>query len=141
MARVFLDTNIIVYAADDRERDKRDRARTLIASLRSKAQGVVSTQVLCETYSIVTKKLGAPPLEAKTILRKLGELEVVILGPELIQKAIDCSILNQLSFWDALIVAAAASANCDTLWTEDLNHGQVIMGVRVENPLEAGDTR
>ena len=135
MARVFLDTNIIVYAADDREKDKRDQARSLIASLQSGNQGVVSTQVLCETYSTVTRKLGKPPLEAKAILRKLEELEVVVLGPELIQQAIDCSILNQLSFWDALIVTAAASANCETLWTEDLNHGQVIMGVRVENPL------
>jgi predicted nucleic acid-binding protein len=41
-----------------------------------------------------------------------------------------------LSFWDALIVAAAESAHCETLWTEDLNHGQVIRGVRIENPLK-----
>jgi predicted nucleic acid-binding protein len=46
------------------------------------------------------------------------------------------TIINRLSFWDALIVVAAESAQCETLWTEDLNHGQVIRGVRIENPLK-----
>jgi len=46
-----------------------------------------------------------------------------------------------LSFWDALIVAAAESAYCETLWTEDLNHGQVIRGVRIENPLKLNQAK
>jgi predicted nucleic acid-binding protein len=54
----------------------------------------------------------------------------------LIKEAIDCAIINQLSFWDALIVVAAESARCEILWTEDLNHGQVIRGVRIENSLK-----
>jgi hypothetical protein len=53
----------------------------------------------------------------------------------LIKEAIDCAIINRLSFWDALIVVAAESAHCEELWTEDLNPGQVIRGVRIENPL------
>lgn len=53
----------------------------------------------------------------------------------LIDDAIDCSVLNALSFWDALIVAAAAAAGCPTLYTEDLNNGQIILGVKVQNPL------
>ena len=55
--------------------------------------------------------------------------------PEIIKEAIDCSIINRLSFWDALIVATAESAKCERIWTEDLNHGQVIRGVKIENPL------
>jgi predicted nucleic acid-binding protein len=48
---------------------------------------------------------------------------------------IDCGIINRLSFRDVLIVAAAESANCENLWNEDLNDGQVIRGVRIENPI------
>jgi predicted nucleic acid-binding protein len=54
----------------------------------------------------------------------------------LIKEAIDCSLINRLSFWDALIVVTAESAHCEILWTEDLNHGQVIRGVLIENPLK-----
>ena len=53
-----------------------------------------------------------------------------------LREAIDCSIINRLSFWDALIVVSAESARCEILWTEDLNHGQVIRGVHIENPLK-----
>ncbi|MBW2208914.1 MAG: hypothetical protein JRG79_18575 [Deltaproteobacteria bacterium] len=55
--------------------------------------------------------------------------------PEIVKDAIDCSILNRLSLWDALIVVAAESARCEKIWTENLNDGQIIRGVRVENPL------
>ena len=54
--------------------------------------------------------------------------------PLLIQEAIDGSILNQLSFWDSLILAAASSAGCSTVVSEDLNSGQIVLGVKVQNP-------
>ena len=82
-----------------------------------------------------TAKLGADPLLIKDILRSLERFETVVVSPMLIKEAIDCAIINRLSFWDALIIVCAESARCDTLWTEDLNHGQVIRGVRIENPL------
>ena len=137
MAKVFLDSNVVVYAMDTREPAKQARARSLIASLDSDTLGVISTQVLCETYHVATRKLGLEPLAVKHILLRFERLEVVAMTPELVRQAIDCSILNSISLWDGLIVAAAASANCVTLWTEDLNPGQVIMGVRVENPFAA----
>jgi len=137
MAKVFLDTNVVVYAMDTREPAKQARARALIASLDTETLGVISTQVLCEAYSVATTKLGIEPLAVKQILLRFERLEVVAMTPELVRQAIDCSILNTLSIWDALIVAAAASANCQTLWTEDLNPGQVILGVRVGNPFAA----
>jgi predicted nucleic acid-binding protein len=84
-----------------------------------------------------TKKLGAEPLAVKDILNSFGRFETVIVAPAIIKEAIDCSIISRLSFWDALIVAAAESANCEKLWSEDLNDGQVIRGVRIENPLKA----
>ena len=89
-----------------------------------------------EFYVAATAKLGADPLLIKDILRSLERFETVVVSPMLIKEAIDCAIINRLSFWDALIVVSAESAHCETLWTEDLNHGQVIRGVCIENPLK-----
>ena len=55
-----------------------------------------------------------------------------------IMEAIDCSVLNGISFWEALIVTAVRKAACSVLWTEDLNDGQIINGVRIENPFLCG---
>ena len=62
--------------------------------------------------------------------------ETVTITPGIIKEAIDCGIINRLSFWDALMITAAESSKCGKLWTEDLNDGQVIRGVRIENPLK-----
>lgn len=82
-----------------------------------------------------TKKLGADPLVVKDLLNAFERFDTVIVTPEIVKDAIDCSILNRLSHWDALIVVAAESARCEKIWTEDLNDGQIIRGIRVENPL------
>jgi predicted nucleic acid-binding protein len=139
MSKVFLDTNILVYSLDPTDPAKRHRCRELIKGLTAENLGVISTQVLQEFYVASTLKLGADPLIIKDILRSLERFETVIITPVLIKEAIDCSITNRLSFWDALIVVAAESAKCKRLWTEDLNHGQIIRGVRIENPFNAQD--
>jgi predicted nucleic acid-binding protein len=136
MSKVFLDTNIFVYSLDQSDSGKRKKCRNLIKSLTDKNSGVISTQVLQELYVAATAKLGADPLLVKDIIRSLERLETVVVSPMLIKEAIDCSLINRLSFWDALIVVTAESAHCDILWTEDLNHGQVIRGVLIENPLK-----
>jgi len=110
--------------------------RELIKGLAAENLGVISTQVLQEFYVASTSKLGADPLIIKDILRSLERFETVIITPFLIKEAIDCSITNRLSFWNAMIVVAAESAKCKLLWTEDLNHGQIIRSVRIENPLK-----
>ena len=139
MPKVFLDTNILFYSLDQTDPEKRQRSRELIVKLAAENLGVISTQVLQEFYVASTLKLGADPLIIKDILRSLERFETVIITPFLIKEAIDCSITNRLSFWDALIVVAAESAKCKLLWTEDLNHGQIIRSVRIENPLNAQD--
>ena len=96
---------------------------------------MVSTQVMQEFFVAVTGKLGVPALAAKGVLKTFGLFEIVQVSPPLIHEAIDCSILNQLSFWDSLILAAAAAAGCATVYSEDLNPGQAILGVTVQNPL------
>lgn len=136
MSKVFLDTNILVYSLDQADAAKKARCRGLIRSLTAESKGVISTQVMQEFYVAATSKLGADPLLTKDILRSLERFETVVVSPTLIKDAIDCSIINRLSFWDALIVVSAESAQCEVLWTEDLNHGQIIRGVRIENPLK-----
>jgi predicted nucleic acid-binding protein len=71
---------------------------------------------------------------------KPERFETIVVSPTLIKDAIDCAIINRLSFWDALIVVSAESARCEIVWTEDLNHGQIIRGVRIENPLDDDDS-
>lgn len=134
-AKVFLDTNILVYALDKRFPEKQKRAAAILRTLQVRGGGVVSTQVLQECYVAATTKLAIAPLTAKEAIVKLKALEIVLVDTELIQEAIDCSILNRLAFWDSLIVVSAAKSACGELWTEDLNDGQVIRGVRVRNPL------
>lgn len=134
MSKVFIDTNILIYSLDGSEPQKQEACRELIKDLSKKSLGVISTQVLQEFYVASTTKLGADPLIIKDIIRSLERLETVIITPALIMEAVDCSVTNRLSFWDALIVSAAESSNCSYLCTEDLNHGQLIRGVRIENP-------
>ena len=104
-------------------------------SHRSEQRGHFNTG-LARIIWVATSKLGADPLLVKDIIRSLERLETVVVSPMLIKEAIDCSLINRLSFWDALIVVTAESAHCEILWTEDLNHGQVIRGVLIENPLK-----
>lgn len=133
--KTFLDTNILVYALDQDEAPRRDASRKAIESIVADGSGVISTQVMQEFYVAATRKLGIPPLAAKTVLKTFTVFEIVQISPELIQDAIDCAVLNTLSFWDALIIAAAASAGCERVYTEDLNAGQTVLGVAIENPL------
>jgi predicted nucleic acid-binding protein len=140
MSKVFLDTNILVYSLDQSDPGKQKMCRGLIKSLGKDNSGVISTQVMQEFYVASTVKMGADPLLIKDILRSLERFETVIVSPMLIKEAIDCTIINRLSFWDALIVVSADSARCQTLLTEDMNHGQIIRGVRIENPFKQDRT-
>lgn len=139
MSKIFLDTNILVYALDQADPTKQKVARSLLQSLVAdngdeSDVGVLSTQVLQEFYVVCTKKLKVDPLLAKGMIRSLTGFETIVITPQLILDAIDCSILHQLPFWDSLIVATAAAAHCEKILTEDLSDGQVIWGVKIENP-------
>ena len=129
--KAFLDTNILAYALDADAPRKQSLCRTLIADIGASGTGVISTQVMQEFFVTATRKLGLPPLAAKAVLKTFAAFEIVQVSPALIQEAIDCSVLNELSFWDSLILASAAAAGCDTLYSEDLNAGQTILGVTV----------
>ncbi len=131
--KCFIDTNIFAYSIDSANSDKQRRAKSLIEEIILNQRGVISTQVLQELYVVATRKLGIRPTEARKQMEYMLQFELVIVDAVLIKEAIDCSILDQISYWDALLVVSAANANCASLLTEDLNHGQMIKGVRVNN--------
>lgn len=135
MSKVFVDTNILVYSLHSNDPKVKEKARLRLEELEKTRDGVISTQVMQEFYVVASKKIGVAPLLTKKILQKFENFEVVAIVPRLIYEAIDCSVTAEISFWDALIIVAAQSAKCDTLWTEDLNPGQVIRDVRIVNPL------
>jgi predicted nucleic acid-binding protein len=134
MPKSFLDSNVLVYALDHDEPVKQARARQLLASFGSGEVSVVSTQILQESYVAAIRQLHADPIKTRAFLQRLPVGEVVTVTPELVFAAMDCCLLEQLSFWDALVLTAAAAAGCVRVYTEDLTDGRVIAGVRIENP-------
>ncbi|MBK5102090.1 MAG: PIN domain-containing protein [Desulfobacteraceae bacterium] len=134
--RAFFDTNILVYLYDADAPDKKDRACELFEAEAASGRVILSTQVLQEFYVAVTRKLAVPlrPEVAEDVVRNLSVLPVVRIGSEIILTAIGRSRRLKYSFWDALIVEAALAGGADRLLTEDLQHGQVIDGLRIENP-------
>ena len=132
--RSFLDTNILIYSVDRADPAKQDIALGLIARHAKDRTGVISTQVLQEFYSAATRKLGIDPLQARQYLRDFRIFDVVQVTPAIIEEGIDCSILHQLSFWDGLIIASAATATTSELISEDLSDGQNIQGIVIRNP-------
>ncbi|MBW1929230.1 MAG: PIN domain-containing protein [Deltaproteobacteria bacterium] len=134
--RCFFDTNILVYMFDQDSPEKKDYACRLFETEVSAGRAVVSTQVLQEFYVTVTRKLSVPldPKTAEEVVRNLSLLRVIQIDVERILGAMARGRRMKISFWDSLIIEAALSAGANRLLTEDLNHGQVIDGLKIENP-------
>jgi predicted nucleic acid-binding protein len=131
--RRFFDTSILIYAHDVRVPDKRKHSRKLLADHLKDHTAVVSTQVLEEYFNTATK-LGVSAETARNHVVDYAQASVVQVTTELILSAIDLHRLSKISFWDALILRAAKSGGCAVVLSEDLNHGQMYDGVRIENP-------
>lgn len=138
--REFLDTNVLVYAHDDRDPRKQAAARALIRRLLRERCGVVSLQVLQEFFAIATRKLGLRDEHAKQEVLEYSRFEVIALRLPDVVAAIDLHRLHQFSIWDALIVRAAMNGRCRTLHTEDLQDGYVVDTLAVRNPFATGSS-
>jgi predicted nucleic acid-binding protein len=102
------------------------------------AHVVISTQVLQEYFWVATRKLGVDSLNAKGVMQSaVATYETVTVSIDLIERAVDASILWQVSFWDALILTSAERAACATVYSEDLNDSQRYGEVAVVNPFRA----
>ena len=134
VAKIFLDTNILVYTVDRNDKKKLSKARKILEHLTKTDIPVISTQVLQEFYSATTTKLKLDKIIAKNIIHNFRNIEIVNVDLGIIEQGIDISILSQISFWDGLIIASAEHANCSLIYSEDLNSNQTIRGIKIINP-------
>ncbi|HLB33853.1 MAG TPA: PIN domain-containing protein [Chthoniobacterales bacterium] len=134
MSKAFFDTNILLYSGDSQNPSKQNKAREILKESDHQGNGVISTQVLQEYYVIEVKKFKRDPLLIKQSLKIWQRFEVVTITPSMIEDAVDISLVYQVSFWDSLIITAALLAKCNELITEDLQHGQIIRGLKIINP-------
>lgn len=133
--RAFFDTNVLVYLFDAADPVKQQQAQSLLRDT-PPSSVVVSAQVLGELYWATTRKLATPLAHdaARSATERVARFAVVPVDKELVRGALGLVESESLAYWDALIVEAANVGACHRLLTEDLNHGQVIKGVRIEDP-------
>ena len=133
--RVFLDTNILIYAHDMDAGSKHDAARAIVEKIWDDETGIISTQVIQEFYVNVTRKMPKPitPVQARGIIINYFSWKVEAIEPHTILSASEIEEKYVLSFWDSLIIATASQSEAVKILTEDLNHGQTIEGVLIEN--------
>ena len=134
--REFVDANVLVYAFDSSAGKKQHAAQALVERLWESNTGCLSVQVLQEFFVTVTKKVAKPlPLEDATArTREFAAWKVFAPTADDVLAAIGLHTQAKIGFWDAMVVLAAGESGCDALWTEDLNDGQLIRGVRIRNP-------
>ena len=134
--RSFIDTNILIYADSTDEPVRQKVALAVLKELFENTCGVLSTQVLKEYCNVAIKKLKLPPEHIREQLDLYEQFEVVQVTPALIRMGLDLYQTRKLAFYDALIVASAQAAGCAVLFSEDMNAGQAMAGLRIANPFD-----
>lgn len=135
--RYFLDTNILVYTFDDREVGKKTAARELVSTALADGLGLISYQVVQEFLNVATQKFSRPldASEARRFLDQvLAPLCEVFASITLYRRALEVRDRWRYGLHDSLIIAAALEAECSTLLSEDLQHGQQIERLVIVNP-------
>ncbi len=130
----FFDTNVILYSDDAFELEKQARVIALVTDFQRAGLVTVSLQVMQEYFVAATRKRGVDAGLAQRKVELLARMRVVRLLEADVVAAIEFHRLNRISFWAALIVQAARTAPAEVLYSEDLQHGAVLGGVRVVNP-------
>ncbi|MBS0449467.1 MAG: PIN domain-containing protein [Proteobacteria bacterium] len=136
----FLDSNVFIYAVDPADPAKQTIARELIGQALATQSGVISHQVVQETLNVLGHKfkVSASRSDRDDLLRNvLAPLWHVFPSVELYASAMQIHEKQGFGFYDSLIVAAAVEAKCKRLLTEDLQHGQRIGTLRIENPFRS----
>lgn len=137
MSGDFIDTNIFIYLFDETDDRKRTIAEQLVRSALETRSASVSHQVVQETLNVVTRKLSSP-MSAENAQRFLDQILAplwqIMPSLALYRRGLDIQSNYKFSFYDSLIVAAALESGCTRLYTEDLQHGQKIDGLVIENP-------
>ena len=136
--RTFVDTNVLIYAHDVDSKSKHEIAKNILRELWSERIGVLSMQVLQEFYVNVTRKIRSPlPKDSARLVVSSYSIWCMETAPAELSVAFRIEDESRIGFWDALIVAAAAKSGATRLLSEDLNPGQKIAGLSIENPFAA----
>lgn len=133
--RTFVDTNVLLYAYDTEAGVRHERAAAALRELWEARAGVVSTQVLQEFAVNARRRMKASSVAIARVIGAYRAWDVHRIEVEDVLGALTTSEANTISYWDALVVVSAARAGASRLYTEDLNDGQMISGVRIVNPL------
>lgn len=136
MSRAFFDTNVVVHAAYRTPDLRHETARLLLERHLQEGSVVVSTQVLQETYSVLTRKMRLSGPAVLAYVSHLAGQEVVPAAAGFVLRALALAQSHQLSVWDALMVQAALESNCTVLYTEDLQAGMRFGSLEVVNPFK-----
>ena len=141
-AKVFVDTNVLVYSRDASEPQKQALSMAWMAHLWSTRTGRLSYQVLQEFYLTVTAKLqpGLNPVDARRDVRSLLAWQPIVVNARVLENAWLVQDSYQISWWDALVVSAAQLDDCRYLLTEDLPEKQKFGSLRVINPFHVEPT-
>ena len=132
---VFVDTNVLIYALDARDAVKQSAAQAWLTRCWQEHSGRVSAQVLNEFYvNLIRVKGNEFKTRARAEVRHLMAWHPCAIDGPMLETAWGIADEAGVSHWDALIIAAAIHQNCDILLSEDLQHGQIIEGVRIVNP-------
>ena len=137
--RVFVDTNLWVYRLDQRQPEKTHFVTGWLRQLAQEHDIVISTQVMIELRSVLTRKLTPTFSEQDTriALRALATFEVVGTHANLVLDAHELAVAEQLSWFDALIAEATIRSRCGVLYSEDFSHGRKLgQDLLVQNPLQ-----
>lgn len=134
-AEDFLDTNILVYMLDETDDIKRRRAGQLVTRGIEAGTACISYQVVQETLNVVTRRLGFSYRDACALLADvLAPLWTIHPSRELYERGLAIRDRYGFSFYDSMILAGAVESGCGRLYSEDLQHGQRIESLTIENP-------
>ena len=133
---IFLDTNVLVYASTEQDARKRSIAELLIDESIRNGNGAISFQVLREFANVMFKKFGQAADEVRRTLSIFGDLPRVPESEDLLDRGMEIKERYGIPFYDALIVASAEAAGCDTIYSEDMADGAVYGSVHVVDPFK-----
>jgi predicted nucleic acid-binding protein len=135
--RFFFDTNVLIYWLDTSDAAKNAAARRWVAAIWENRRGRISWQVLNEFYSIGTRKLGSPSPAVRQLVEAYSTWTPITFDLPMLQRAWHWMDRASVSYWDALIVAAAEMAGCRYLLSEDFQAGRRFGELTVVNPFVA----
>lgn len=134
----FLDSNVLVYLADNRDEAKQKMARQIIqTALTKRSEYWISVQTLTEFINVALKKLKLPSQVIGGLLRFFEQLQIVNLDRGLARRGLEIKDIYKIQYYDSVIIAAAERCGASEIFTEDLNSGQVYCGVKAVNPFQS----